>query len=285
MEINSTMVKDLREKTGVGMMDCKKALQESAGDMEKAIEWLRKKGISKSAKRADRAASKGVFGLYFAPDHKHFTAVELNCETDFVAKNEDFVKMANDLAAHVAAHGTTDEAALRAEKFAADASKTVGDLLAEAVAKIGEAIRFGKIVDWKAAGGENFLGLYVHTGAAAIGLTELTGATGADAVELGKNLGMQIVASKPAYLAPADVPAAVLEKEKEIYREEAKAAGKPEKILDKIAEGKLAKFYQDNCLLNQIYVKDTDGSMTVETLVKKAGVSVLRFARLMVGQS
>jgi elongation factor Ts len=284
MEITSQMVKDLREKTGVGMMDCKKALQESGADVEKAIEWLRKKGLSKSAKRADRAAAKGVFGVKISPDYKRFTAVELNCETDFVAKNDDFVKMAAALADTVVAHGATDETALRAAKLASDPSKTVGDLLAEAVAKIGEAIRIGKIVDWKAAG-DSALGVYVHTGATAIGLSEMTGAAGKDVFELGKNLGMQIVASKPAYLAPADVPADVLEKEKEIYREEAKAAGKPEKILDKIAEGKLAKFYQDNCLTKQIYVKDTDGVMTVEKLVQNAGVGLSRFARLMVGQA
>jgi elongation factor Ts len=284
MEITAQLVKDLREKTGVGMMDCKKALQESDGDMEKAIEWLRKRGLSKAAKRSDRATSSGVFGVWVGPDGKTFAALELNCETDFVAKNEDFVKMANQLAAHVATTGTVDPAALASQKFTADPSKTIGDLLAEALAKIGEAIRIGRIALWKAGAADNALGYYVHTGATAIGLTELTGAAGKDVAELGKYLGMQIVAARPTYLHPEDVPAAVLEKEKEIYREEAKAAGKPEKILDKIAEGKLSKFYQDTCLVKQLYVRDTEGTTIVEKLLKDAGVGIQRFARLAVGQ-
>jgi elongation factor Ts len=285
MEISAQAVKDLREKTGVGMMDCKKALQETGGDMEGAIEWLRKRGLARAAKRADRAASKGVLGVHVSGDARLFAAVELNCETDFVAKNDDFVKMAADLAKHVAATGTTDLEAVKSEKLATNPAKTVGDLLADALAKIGEAIRLGQILVWKAESDDARFGLYVHTGAVALGVSELTGAAGKEFAEAGKNLGMQIVAAKPLYLQPGDVPTGVLEKEKEIYREEAKQQGKPDKILDKIAEGKLNKFYQDNCLVKQLYVRDPDGAMTVEKMLQGAGLGVRRFARLVVGQS
>ncbi|NLH50595.1 MAG: translation elongation factor Ts [Myxococcales bacterium] len=283
MEINAKMVMELRDKTGVGMMDCKKALQETAGDMEQAVDWLRKRGLSKAAKRADRAASNGYLGTKLSAGADKFTCVELNCESDFVAKTEGFIKLAQELAAHVDVTGTLDVEAVKNEKMTGNPAVTINDLLGEMLAKLGENIRIGRILQWQAAPG-NKLGLYVHTGATAIGLSEMTGVAGKDVFVLGKNLGMQIVASKPQYLNIADVPANVLEHEKEIYREEAKAAGKPEKILDKIAEGKLAKFYQDNCLIKQLYVRDTEGKQTVEDLLKAEGVGLVRFARLMVGQ-
>ncbi|MHA1570155.1 MAG: translation elongation factor Ts [Alphaproteobacteria bacterium] len=283
MEITAKMVMNLREKTGVGMMDCKKALQESDGDMDKAVDWLRKKGISKAAKRADRATSAGVIGTFVGDDQKLITLVELNCETDFVAKNPDFGALADQLAEHVAKTGTTDADALGGEKFTFDASKTINDLMAEAVAKIGEALKIGRVLLWRAEADDSVLGYYLHTGASAVGLVEMTGAASKDVSELGKNLGMQIVAARPAYLAPADVPADVIEKEKEIYKAEAAAAGKPEKILDKIAEGKLNKFYQDNCLIKQAYVKDPKGKTSVEQLLKEHSVSLARYERITVG--
>ena len=283
MEINATMVKDLREKTGAGMMDCKKALAENGGDMEKAVEWLRKKGLSKAAKRAERATSAGFIGACLSVDGKKASFVELNCETDFVAKNEDFRQMAKQLAEHVSSTGTTNVALLAAEKFIADPAKTVGDLLAEAIAKIGESIKIGNVLLWKMEKPEDVFGYYIHTNNTAVGIMELTGVAGKDVAELGKNLGMQIVASKPFYLVPTDVPAEVTEKEKEIYRAEAAAAGKPEAMLDKIAEGKLGKFYQDVCLIKQLYVRDPQGKMTVEQLLKEAGVGIARFARVAIG--
>lgn len=283
MEITAKMVKDLREKTGVGMMDCKHALQESNGDMEAAVDWLRKKGLAKAAKRADRATASGVFGICIGGTGKKIACLELNCETDFVAKNQEFIKLANDLAAHVCKTGATDWNTLSAERFTLDASKTVGDLLAEYLAKIGESIRVGKIAVWQAENDDATLGLYVHTGATAIGLSELTGTTGKDLGELGKWLGMQIVAARPTYLTPEDVPADVKSKEMEIYREEAKTSGKPEKIWERIAEGKLSKFYEENCLIKQAYVKDPEGKQTIEGLLKESKVGLKRFLRLSIG--
>jgi elongation factor Ts len=283
MEIKANMVKDLREKTGAGMMDCKKALGETGGDMEQAVEWLRKKGLSKAAKRAERATKAGYIGACLAPGGKKAAFVELSCETDFVAKNDDFRKMAQQLAEHVNKTGVVDVEKLAGEKFTADPSKTVGDLLAEAIAKIGESIKIGQALVWQVEKPENALAWYIHTNNTAVGVSELAGVAGKDVAELGKNLGMQIVASRPQYLVPADVPAEVIAKEKEIYRAEAAAAGKPEAMIDKIADGKLGKFYQDVCLIKQLYVRDPQGKMTVEQLLKEAGVGVARFARLSVG--
>jgi len=283
MDITAKMVMDLREKTGVGMMDCKKALQESAGDMEKAVEWLRKKGLSKAAKRADRATSSGVIGVFVSPDSKKVSLVELNCETDFVAKNDDFAATAQQFAQHVAQTGTTELEALSGEKFALDASKTIGDMIADTIAKIGESIKIGKVLLWNAADA-NRLGYYVHTGASAVGLVEFTGVGGKDVAELGKFLGMLIVAARPTYFQPADVPAEVLAKEKEIYRAEALQSGKPEQVVDKIAEGKLNKFYQDVCLLKQMYVKDPQGKTPVEKVLSEHGVKLTRYARMAVGE-
>jgi len=282
MEITAKMVKDLRETTGVGMMDCKRALQESNGEIEAAIDWLRKKGLSKAAKRADRATASGVFGICASADGKKVACLELNCETDFVAKNEEFIRLANNLAAHVCATGAGDWNTLSGEPFTLDTSKTVGDLLAEYLAKIGESIRVGKIAVWQAED-DALLGLYVHTGATAIGLSELTGSGGAALSELGKNLGMQIVAARPNYLTPEDVPAEVKSKEMEIYREEAKTSGKPEKIWERIAEGKLNKFYEENCLIKQAYVKDPEGKQTIEGLLKESQAGIKRFLRLSIG--
>ena len=283
MAISAGMVKELRDKTGVGMKDCKKALVETDGDMGQAIDWLRKKGLSKAAKRADRATSQGVFGVFSAADGTNIAVLELNCETDFVAKNEDFQMLANQLAAQVADTGMTDAETLKTQAFAAAPEKTVGDALAEALAKIGESIKIGQIIQWKTQSGDAKIGLYVHTGASAIGLSELTGAAEKDVDELGKNLGMQIVAARPAYLKPEDVPAEIVEKEKDIYREEARMSGKPEQILEKIADGKLNKFFQDMCLVKQTYVKDPQGKMPVEKLLASEGVGIARFARLSIG--
>ncbi len=283
MAITAVMVKELREKTGVGMMDCKKALQATDGDVEKANDWLRKKGLAKAAKRSDRSTSQGVFGLHLSDDGKKVCCLELNCETDFVAKNEDFVKLANQFAAQVSATGTTDGEALKGEDFIAGPGKTVGDALAEALAKIGESLKIGKIVLWETQADGATMGLYLHTGASAVGLTELTGTDEKDVLELGKNLGMQIVAARPMYLKPEDVPTDILDKEKDIYREEARQAGKPDALLEKIAQGKLGKFYKENCLLKQIYVKDPQGKQPVEKLLAAEGVGIARFARLTIG--
>jgi len=283
MAITASMVKELREKTGVGMMDCKKALQESDGDMEKAVEWLRKKGLSKAAKRADRATSNGVIGVHVTDDGKKIALFELNCETDFVAKNEDFGKLADQLAQHVAGTGTTDEEAIKQEAFALETSKTINDLLGEQIAKIGESLNFGKILLWDLAADDNRFGFYVHTGASAVGLVEMSGGAEADLEELGRNIGMQIVAGRPQYLTPDDVPQDVIDKEMEIYKEEARTSGKPENILDKIATGKLNKFYTEVCLTKQAYVKDPQGKTSVEQLLKQHGVGLTRFTRTAVG--
>ncbi|MGA7104019.1 MAG: translation elongation factor Ts [Candidatus Deferrimicrobiaceae bacterium] len=287
MQITAEMVRELREKTGAGMMDCKKALTESGGDTEAAVDVLRKKGLAAAAKKSSRIASEGTVTAYVAADSA--TLVEINCETDFVAKTDDFQEFARQVAATVNGKGPKDvEESLL---LPGEGGVPLGTVLNEKVAKIGEKISFRRFARFALPAGASGVTVpYIHAGGKIGVLVELLGAGLDDAefVALGKDMAMQVAAGNPLYVSREDVPLAAVEREKAIYREQALAAGKPEKILDRIAEGKLEKYYGDFCLLEQSFIKDPE--RTVNDLLKemaaKRGVAVRigRFARFQVGE-
>ncbi len=253
MAITAQQVKELRDKTGAGMMDCKKALVEADGDFEKAIEILRKKGASVAAKRAERTANEGIVKTQILDDGQTGVMLEVNCETDFVAKSDDFVKFADTVMNVIVEHSPADLNQLM--ELEAGGLK-IKDLLLEVTGKIGEKIEISRFVIEKADNG--LVVDYVHHGAK-LGVLVRVDNIGDKKDEFAatvKDIAMQIAAMKPLYVYPGDVPAEVIEKEKEIYREVARKEGKPEQILDRIAEGKLKKFFQENCLVEQTFIKD-----------------------------
>ena len=289
-EISAAMVKDLREKTGAGMMDCKRALTESAGDFTKAEEWLRKKGISKAASKGARIAAEGLLGYLLAADGQTGVLVEVNSETDFVSRNPDFVALTKELAEVIARGSPADLPGLLATGW--KDGKKVQDVLVEKVATIGENITVRRFAHFVVKG-EGTLGGYLHSNGRQGALVEVTAGTAAAAkseevLTLAKELAMQATAMKPPYLRREEVPAEVLEKEKEIYRAELLAAKKPEAIWDKILGGKLEKFYEGACLVDQISIKDDKKKVKglVADAAKKLGteITVTRFARFEVGE-
>jgi elongation factor Ts len=286
MQITSEMVRELREKTGAGMMDCKRALADAAGDMEQAVDNLRKKGLAAAAKKASRIASEGTVAVSVGGGSG--ALVEVNCETDFVAKTDDFQGFVREVAAMVHARAPRDlEAALALPA----GGGTLADKLTERVAKIGEKISFRRFARFSLPSGvKGAIVPYIHAGGKIGVIVEMHGA-GEDRPEiaaLGKDLAMQVAAANPSYVSRDNVPADVIAREKAIYREQALSAGKPEKILDKIAEGKLEKFYGDFCLVEQAFIKDPDRK--VKDLLKAmssqvgADVRVAGFARFQVGE-
>ena len=287
MQIPAELVRELREKTGAGMMDCKKALSESGGSLEDAVDVLRKKGLAAAAKKASRIASEGVVAAHVAPGSA--ALVEVNCETDFVAKTEDFQEFVRRIAATV--NGRDPKDVSDALLLPGDGGVSLADMLNEKVAKIGEKIsfrRFARIA--LPAGVRGVIVPYIHAGGKIGVLVELLGA-GADDVEFGalaKDMAMQIAAANPLYVSREEVSAEVIEREKAIYREQALAAGKPEKILSRIAEGKLEKYYADFCLVEQAFIKDPDRRVKdlLGEMAGKKGVDVRvgRFARFQVGE-
>jgi elongation factor Ts len=265
MNISPKDVKALRDKTGAGMMDCKKALVEAEGDFEKAIEILRKKGASVAAKRAGKAANEGIVVTRIFEDGKAGAIVEVNCETDFVAKSGDFVEFANFVADAVVDAKPENVEALLNSQFQ---DKKVADVLNEIIGKIGEKIEISRFA---IVNTENGLVVdYVHAGAKLGVLVVAEGVQSEFQEELAsllKDVAMQVAAMKPGYVSREEVPEEVIRKEKEIYMEVARKEGKPEQILDKIATGKLNKFYQENCLLEQAFVKDN--TKTVGQLIEE----------------
>jgi elongation factor Ts len=286
MQITSEMVRELRDKTGAGMMDCKRALAESGGSMEQAVDCLRKKGLAAAAKRASRIASEGTVAARV--DFVSGVLVEVNCETDFVAKTPDFQEFVREVAELVHAKAPKDTDAALALPVVGG---TLASSLTERVAKIGEKISFRRFVRYSLpAGVKGVLVPYIHAGGKIGVLVELHGG-GADAAEfltLGKDLAMQVAAANPSYVSRENVPADVVAREKAIYREQALAAGKPEKIVDKIAEGKLEKFYGDFCLVEQAFIKDPDRKVRdlFQAMAAKTGtaVGVANFVRYQVGE-
>ena len=268
--ISAAMVRDLREKTGAGMMDCKKALNETGGDMQKAIDYLREKGIAKAAKKSGRIAAEGACAAYVSEDGKFGAVVEINCETDFTASNSDFRALVKKVTEHVAKTNPADLDALNASVI--EGKKTVADLVTEATATIGEKISVRRFVRYE---GEKIIS-YIHMGGKIGVLVSLDG--GSD--ELGKDVALQIAAMNPSAIDRDSVDAAELEHEKEVLRKQALEEGKPEKIVDKMVEGRINKFYKEVCLVEQIFIKDNE--KTVKDVLGK--VKVLNFTRYQLGE-
>ncbi len=282
-EITATMVKDLREKTAAGMMDCKKALQATDGDFDAAVTWLREKGLAAVAKKAGRIAAEGLVGIFHEGDVA--ALVEVNCETDFVAKNPDFQAFVKALAGVVAKDSPSDIDALAGKQLD---GKTVKEQLTDKIATIGENMSLRRL-----ARAKGVLGAYSHMGGSIGVIVELdvedAGKASSDTVKaLAKDVAMQVAASSPTILVREQADASVIEAEKSIAREKAKAEGKPEKILDKIAEGAANKWYAENVLLEQSFVKDDKLSVQkhVEKIAKELGtkVTVKAFHRFKVGE-
>jgi elongation factor Ts len=273
-EITASMVKELREKTDAPMMECKKALTEAGGDLAKAEEILRVKLGNKATKAATRIAAEGVVGMYLSTDGKLGAVAEVNSETDFVAKNDEFIALAKGCAELVATKNPADVAALSALPMG---EGTVETTRAALVGKIGENMTLRRFVRIEAKGK---LSSYVH-GGSKIGV--LVDVTGGDE-QLGKDLAMHIAASKPKSLDASGVPADLLDMERRIAVEKAREAGKPEAMLVKIAEGTVQKYLKDVTLLGQVFVKAEDGKQTIEQLLKAKGATVNGFTLYIVGE-
>lgn len=261
MAISAAEVNELRKKTGAGMMDCKKALTEANGDFEKAIEILRKKGASVAAKRAEKSANEGMIITKISSDYKKAAIIELNCETDFVAKSEDFIKLANKVA-----ETTFDTEAEEAQKLL-ESNKDLNNLLVDVMGKVGEKIEVSRVATEKAENG--LLVDYVHMGSKLGVLVKFdnVSSNSQELFEIGKDIAMQVAAMNPICVYREEVPTTTVEKEIDIYKELARKEGKPENILEKIAQGKLNKFYQENCLAEQAFIKDN--SKTINDLISE----------------
>jgi elongation factor Ts len=288
MSISAEAVRLLREETGAGMMDCKNALVEAQGEMEKARELLRKKGLAAAARKASRTASDGTIAAHVAEGGAAGVIVEVNCETDFVAKTPDFQGLAREVAAHVAAHAPDDVATLLAQPLAGRPDVTVGQLVQEKIAFIKENIvvrRFARFA--LGAGAKGLVAVYIHPPAAKVGvLVELAplSADQATLATLAKDVAMHAAAASPAaalYVSKDEVPADLLTKEKEIYRAQAAASGKPPSVVDKIAEGKVKEYFATFCLLEQPYIREPKHTVARHL---EGRATVRRFARFRLGE-
>jgi len=274
MAITAQDVKRLREITGVGMMDCKKALTEADGDFDIAIENLRKQGQKVAAKRADRDATEGAIVTAASADQSVAVIAEVNSETDFVARNDDFVTFAQSVVDALLANRPADlEAAMNMDIN----GQSLSAALTQMTGKIGEKIDLRRFEILEAAGGQVID--YIHPGAKLGVLVEMTG--NGELAEAGRDVAMQAAAMNPVAATRDDVPQDLQDKEKEIGREQARAEGKPEQILDKIAEGKLNRYFKDNVLVEQPFVKDS--SMTVQKMLDSKGAGLKRFVRFALG--
>lgn len=289
-EITAASVKDLRERTGAGMMDCKKALAQTDGDLEKAIEYLREKGLAAAAKKSGRIAAEGLVTAYIRDDKKVGVLVEVNCETDFVEKNPDFIKFANDVARLIAEKAPADVEAL--STLTLQDGKTVAETITGLISTIGENMTVRRFARFELAA-SGLIDYYIHMGGKIgvlieCGVTKAETAGNAEFAALVKDLAMQVAAAKPEYLTRAEVPAEVLEREKAIYKAQAMNEGKPEAIAEKIMLGRLDKFYKEICLQEQVFIKDSDKTVNklIGELAAKLGenITIARFARFEKGE-
>ena len=273
--ITASQVKDLREKTGAGMMDCKKVLTETDGDMEKAIELLRERGIAKAAKKSGRVAAEGLVEAYVSEDGKVGAVVEVNAETDFVAKNEEFKTFVANVAKQVAEKNPKDVEELLAQDSIEEPGKTVNEVLVGKIATIGENMNIRRFARFES---EGLVEKYIHgDGKIAVLVNMKSGDK-----EVAKDVCMQIAAARPEYLNEASVPAERLEKEKEILKAQTMNEGKPEAIAEKIVLGRIGKFYSEICLVDKEFVKYT--SKKVSQLLKEHNAEVTEFARFEKGE-
>ncbi|MBL9155860.1 MAG: elongation factor Ts [Verrucomicrobiales bacterium] len=290
-EITVELIKTLRDKTNAGMMDCKSALKEANGDLEAAETILRKKGIADADKKADRAAKEGVCAARILDGGKTGILVEVNCETDFVAKNENFRAFVDEILDHIAASpsvATLPE--LLAQSYSADASQTLETFIKAKVGQLGENMGLGRFAKYEISG-EGLVGSYIHMAGRVGVLAEITcgkaeTASSQAVADFAKDLCMHIAAAHPICVRRDEVPTDKVEAERDIFREQMK--GKPAEIIEKIIDGKLGKFYSINCLLDQPFIKDNDKTIQalLDDLSKAAGdtVTVTRFSRYAVGE-
>lgn len=272
MEVTASMVKDLREVTGAGMMDCKKALAECNGDMEASIDWLREKGIAKSAKKEARIAAEGLANIYI--DGNKAVILEVNSETDFVSKNEEFTSMIDTIGNTILkSNAHTVEEALELSC----SEGTINDLIIAKVAKIGEKLSLRRIEVLEKNANETF-GSYLHLGGKIAVLTVLKGAN----ESVAKDVAMQAAAMKPLYVFESEVPQDVIDKEREIQKELAVSEGKPVDIAEKMVEGRIKKYFKEICLAEQAFIKD--GDISVSTYVKNNNGEILKMVRYEVGE-
>ena len=272
--ITAALVKELRERTGAGMLDCKKALEENGGDIEKAIDWLREKGIAKAAKKSGRVAAEGLVFAAVSADRKKGAILEFNSETDFVAKNDEFKTFGEKLVQLSLEQDLTSEDELKAFELE---GKKVEDHLTELIAKIGENMNIRRL---KLVSTDGFIETYIHLGGKIGVLLNVSGEATPENVEKAKGVAMHVAAMDPKYLNSEQVTADDLEREKEIARHQLQQEGKPENIIEKILDGKMRKFYEENCLVNQKYVRDD--SVTIEKFI--APSSIISFDRFKVGE-
>jgi translation elongation factor Ts (EF-Ts) len=286
--ISAELVKQLREMTGAGMLECKKALEEAQGDIEKAKEILRIRGLAKAEKKAGRETKEGIVQTYVSEDRKVGVILELNCETDFVAKNEQFVELSLNLAKHIASlkenankSGSFEDIAQ--QPYYADNSQKVEDIVKSAIARIGENIKLSR---WARFDAEGYAHAYVHgIGRVGVLMEYKADRISDDVLRLAQDIILQIAAMKPEFVSVEAIPSEVLEREKRILAEQTRQEGKPEHLIDKIVEGKLRKFYQEKVLLEQPFIKDEKKS--VKQYISESGLNfeVVRFVRFEVGSA
>ncbi|MCU7923715.1 MAG: translation elongation factor Ts [Candidatus Thiodiazotropha sp. (ex Dulcina madagascariensis)] len=275
MAITASLVKELRERTGAGMMECKKALVESDGDVDAAIEQMRKSGQAKAAKKAGRIAAEGVIVLSFSEDNTLAAMVEVNCETDFVGKDDNFTSFAKAVAERLLAGGGGDVAALMEQPLHEGEETTVNQAREALVSKLGENMNVRRFSRFQAGNGK----LISYRHGVRIGVVlELEGGDEA----LGKDLAMHIAATNPICLSADQMPRDLLDKEREIVAAQAKESGKPDEIVTKMVDGRMRKFLSENTLLGQAFVKDPD--ITVEKLLKSKGAAIAQYQRFEVGE-
>ncbi len=280
VEIKAADVQKLRQATGAGLMDCKKALADAGGDFAKAEKLLRERGISKSSKRLDRNAGEGIVEAWLSSDLKEGILLEMNCETDFVARNDEFISLAKSIVSQIKSNAAWKSA-----------SEIPTEPILALSGKIGEKMEARRFARYKTESG--LIDSYIHTGAKVGTIVQIDskkgGAPSPVLKELAHEIALQIVAVSPAYLNKSEVPADVVEREKEITKKQMEGQNKPPELLEKIATGKLAQYFAANCLLDQLYVKDAAGKTTIQQLVEEAAkkdgteFTVVRFARFRVG--
>ncbi len=273
--VTASLVKDLREKTGAGMMDCKKVLTETDGDMEKAIELLRERGIAKAAKKSGRVAAEGLVEAYVAEDGKTGAIVEVNSETDFVGKNEEFKNFVMNVAKQIVEKNPSDVEALLAQESIEVAGKTVQEVLVEKIATIGENMNIRRFARFEA---EGLVEKYIHgDGKIAVLVNMKKGNS-----EVAKDICMQIAAARPEYVRKEEVPQERVNKEMEILKAQTMNEGKPEAIAEKIVQGRIGKFYEEICLVDQAFVKDPNKK--VNQLLSETDSDIVEFARFEKGE-
>jgi len=287
MDIPVKLVKELRDRTGAGFMDAKRALEEAGGDLDKALDVLRTRGLAQADKKLDREAREGKIGMWLSEDRRRGVILEMNSETDFVARTEDFTKLLSSLTRTVAEAGPSDIAALLELPLPDYGNEKALDVIKEHVARIGENIRVKRFALYRAEPG-SLIDIYIHPGDMLGVILAMEAPDGEKSIEIARNIAMQIAAMEPISVSREDIPAEVIEKEKDIYRQQAIEQGKPEKVLDRIVEGRLKTFYEERVLLEQAYIREQ--GMTVADYLAGASkdlgspLRILRFARFKVGE-